>query len=141
MIIFRINLYTSMLIQLTPFFWQNHEPDSSRTSRINGVAAAVRKQLVATCGVDRYVRVWNYKDNTAEIAKEFDDTPQGISFHPNGLQVCHPLGTNITLLATGSMFLLCMQVVVGFSDKLRLMDLLMDDIRTIREFAISSCVY
>ena len=78
---------------------------------------------------------------TAEIAKEFDDTPQGISFHPNGLQVCHPLGTNITLLATGSMFLLCMQVVVGFSDKLRLMDLLMDDIRTIREFAISSCVY
>ena len=141
MIIFRINLYTSMLIQLTPFFWQNHEPDSSRTSRINGVAAAVRKQLVATCGVDRYVRVWNYKDNTAEIAKEFDDTPQGISFHPNGLQVCHPLGTNINLLATGSMFLLCMQVVVGFSDKLRLMDLLMDDIRTIREFAISSCVY
>ena len=138
-----------MLTQLTPFFWQNHEPDSSRTSRINGVAAAVRKQLVATCGVDRYVRVWNYKDNTAEIAKEFDDTPQGISFHPNGLQVCHslthdclyPLGTTITLLATGSMFLPCMQVVVGFSDKLRLMDLLMDDIRTIREFAISSCVY
>ena len=138
-----------MLTQLTPFFWQNHEPDSSRTSRINGVAAAVRKQLVATCGVDRYVRVWNYKDNTAEIAKEFDDTPQGISFHPNGLQVCHPvthdflypLGTDITLPATGSTLLLCMQVVVGFSDKLRLMDLLMDDIRTIREFAISSCVY
>ena len=55
----------------------------------------MRKQLVATCGVDRYVRVWNYKDNTAEIAKEFDDTPLGISFHPNGLQVRNPrMSTN-----------------------------------------------
>ena len=33
-----------------------------------------------------------------------------------------------------------LQVVAGFSDKLRLMDLLMDDIRTIREFAISGFV-
>jgi len=30
-------------------------------------------------------------------------------------------------------------VVVGFSDKLRLMNLLIDDIRTFREFAVRAC--
>jgi len=97
---------------ITPF----HEPNSERVAEITGMDVCVRKQLVATCGVDRSVRIWNYGEQCVEIQKKFDEAPQSVAFHPNGLQI-----------------------IVGFSDKLRIMDLLMDDLAMIREFAISGC--
>jgi hypothetical protein len=30
-------------------------------AQITGVDACVRKQLIATCGVDKSVRIWNYE--------------------------------------------------------------------------------
>ena len=37
-------------------------------------------------------------------------------------------------------FVLGMYVLVGFSDKLRLMNLLIDDIKTFREFQFKNCI-
>ena len=51
-----------------------------------------------------------------ELYKEFAEEAYSIALHPSGLYV-----------------------LVGFSDKLRLMNLLIDDIRTFKEFTIRGC--
>ena len=50
------------------------------------------------------------------FSKQFPEDALSVSFHPSGLHV-----------------------LVGFSDKLRLMNLLMDDIRVVTEFPIKQC--
>ena len=69
-----------------------------------------------TCGADKSVRIWNYIENTNELTKFFAEECYSVSVHPSGLYV-----------------------LVGFSDKLRLMNLLIDDIRVFREFPIRGC--
>lgn len=53
---------------------------------------------------------------TLELYKEFQEEAYSVALHPTGLFV-----------------------LVGFSDKLRLMNLLIDDIRTFKEFSIRGC--
>ena len=69
-----------------------------------------------TCGPDKSIRFWNYLSGICELSKTFPEEPHSISLHPSGLYI-----------------------LVGFSDKLRLMNVLIDDLRTIREFSIRSC--
>jgi hypothetical protein len=40
---------------------------------ITGIDVCVRKPLVATCGLDKSVRIWNYLDHTCEVHKTFQD--------------------------------------------------------------------
>lgn len=54
--------------------------------------------------------------STLELYKEFQEEAFNIALHPSGLFV-----------------------LVGFSDKLRLMNLLIDDIRTFKEFNVRGC--
>lgn len=54
--------------------------------------------------------------STLELYKEFAEEAYSIALHPSGLYV-----------------------VVGFSDKLRLMNLLIDDIKPFKEFTIRGC--
>ena len=83
---------------------------------VTGVDTCVRKPLVATCSTDKSVRIWNYVDKTSDLVKFFPEEAYSIAFHPSGLHV-----------------------LVGFADKLRLMNLLMDDIRPYKEFSIKQC--
>jgi len=83
---------------------------------VTGLDTCVRKPLVATCSTDKSVRIWNYVDKSTDLSKVFTEEVHSISFHPSGLHV-----------------------LAGFSDKLRLMNLLMDDIRPYKEFAIKMC--
>ncbi|XP_022105499.1 cilia- and flagella-associated protein 57-like [Acanthaster planci] len=83
---------------------------------ITGLDVCCRKPLIATCSIDRTVRIWNYETTTLELHKEFQEEAYSIALHPSGLYV-----------------------LVGFSDKLRLMNLLIDDIRTFKEFTIRGC--
>lgn len=53
---------------------------------------------------------------TLELYKEFQEEAYSVALHPTGFFV-----------------------LVGFSDKLRLMNLLIDDIRTFKEFTIRGC--
>ena len=87
------------------------------SSPIVGLDTCLRKPLVATCSGDRSVRIWNYVDRTIDIHKVFPEEAFSIAFHPSGLHV-----------------------LVGFSDKLRLMNLLIDDIRMVKEFPIKHCI-
>ena len=83
---------------------------------ITGMDVCVRKPLVVTCGIDKSVRVWNYIENTLELMKYFPEEPYSVAIHPSGLTI-----------------------LVGFNDKLRLMNLLIEDIRSFKEFPVKSC--
>jgi len=84
---------------------------------VSGLDVCVRKPLIATCGLkDRSVRVWNYIEHTLELQQIFNEEIYSITFHPSGHYV-----------------------LVGFADKLRLMNLLIDDIRPFKDFGIKQC--
>ena len=83
---------------------------------ITGMDTCIRKPLIVTSASDHSVRVWNYLDSTSELIKYFPEEAFSVAIHPSGLYI-----------------------LVGFSDKLRLMNLLIDDIRPFREFAIRGC--
>lgn len=87
------------------------------TGAITGLDVCIRKPVVVTCGRDRSVRVWNYITKRAELITYFNETPHSVAFHPSGLYV-----------------------LIGFTDKLRLCNILMDDIRCFKEFPIKQCM-
>lgn len=84
--------------------------------QVTGLDVCLRKPLVVSCGLDRTVRVWNYLNQTIEVMKYFDEPPHSVAFHPSGLHI-----------------------IVGFSDSLRLCNLLMEEIRPYKDFAIKGC--
>ncbi|CAO2588725.1 Cilia- and flagella-associated protein 57 [Lemmus lemmus] len=86
------------------------------SASITGLATCIRKPLIATCSLDRSVRIWNYESNTLELFKEYQEEAYTISLHPSGHFI-----------------------VVGFADKLRLMNLLIDDIRPFKEYSVRGC--
>ncbi|KAF5888302.1 cilia- and flagella-associated protein 57, partial [Clarias magur] len=83
---------------------------------ITGLSVCIRKPLIATCSTDRSVRIWNYETSALELYKEFQEEVYCVALHPSGLFI-----------------------LAGFSDKLCLMNLLIDDIRTFKEFPVRSC--
>ncbi|ETK90168.1 hypothetical protein L915_06001 [Phytophthora nicotianae] len=93
-----------------------HAPSSNGSCHITGLDTCIRKPLVVTCALDRSVRVWNYLDKSTDILKFFREDALCVAFHPSGLHVA-----------------------VGFTDKLRMLNVLMDDIRSCREFTIKGC--
>lgn len=90
--------------------------ESHHSGAITGLDLCIRTPLLVTCSSDKSIRIWNYLTGTCELIKHFGEEPQSISLHPSGLYI-----------------------LVGFSDKLRLMNILMDDLRTVREFSIRAC--
>ncbi|EQC33951.1 hypothetical protein SDRG_08631 [Saprolegnia diclina VS20] len=96
----------------TPF----HRPGANGSSHITGLDVCIRKPLIVTCGVDKSVRVWNYSDKSTDIFKFFKEEALAVALHPSGLHV-----------------------VVAFTDKLRMLNILMDDIRPYREFPVKAC--
>ncbi|KAJ8608286.1 hypothetical protein CTAYLR_010208 [Chrysophaeum taylorii] len=83
---------------------------------VTGLDVCVRKPLVVTTSLDKTLRVWNLATHEAELCKHYAEDPFSVSFHPSGLHV-----------------------IVGFSDKLRLINLLVDDARVSREVPIKAC--
>ncbi|ETV69937.1 hypothetical protein H257_14532 [Aphanomyces astaci] len=92
-----------------------HRPGQNG-AHITGLDTCIRKPLIVTCGVDKSVRVWNYSDKSTDILKFFKEEALAVALHPSGLHV-----------------------VVAFTDKLRMLNILMDDIRPYREFGVKAC--
>ncbi|KAJ1558669.1 Cilia- and flagella-associated protein 57 [Nowakowskiella sp. JEL0078] len=84
--------------------------------QVVGMDTCARKPLLATCGSDKSVRIWNIIENIVEVVKYFDDEPQSIAMHPSGLYV-----------------------LVGFNDSLKLLNVLIDDIRPYWSANIRGC--
>ncbi|CAE7411425.1 CFAP57 [Symbiodinium natans] len=93
-----------------------HALTSFHSGPIFGLDVCVRKPLAVTCGTDKSVRIWNYVDKTQELCKVFNEEAFSVAFHPSGFHL-----------------------IVGFADKVRLMNLLMEDFRTYKEIPIKAC--
>lgn len=99
---------------VVPCAW--HGPGSTGKAVVTGVDTCLRKPLIATCGLDRTVRIWNYQERSVELVKQFEEEALAIAMHPSGLHVA-----------------------VAFTDKVRFLNLLMDDIRPFKDFSIKGC--
>lgn len=86
------------------------------SGQITGIDVCTRKPLIATCGRDGRVVLWNHVTNTVEAMKKFPSEALSIAIHPSGLHL-----------------------IVGFPDKLRFMNVYGDDIREFKGFNIRSC--
>ena len=62
---------------------------------------------------DQTIRVWNFRSFGMELAKRFQEEIHSVAIHPDGLYIA-----------------------VGFMDKIRLLNLLIDDMRLFHEFPV-----
>jgi len=83
---------------------------------INGMDVCIKKQLVGTCGADKTVRIWNYAARSLEICEVFQDEANSLAFHPSGFHI-----------------------VVGFTDKVRMMNVFQKSLKTFKEIPIKLC--
>ncbi len=83
---------------------------------IVGLDVCVRKPFVVTCGMDRSVRVWNYLTRSLVIQHFFDKQPSSVAMHPSGLIM-----------------------LVGLSDSLNVMNVLVDELRLLKDLPIKAC--
>lgn len=99
---------------VTPF----HGAGESGARQITGMDTCIRKPLLATCGVDKTIRLWNVS---------------GESNHPPHLQLMQRFAEeahSISLAPAG------FSVLVGFESGLHLMNILKDGFRSVKEYAI-----
>ncbi|CAH0727322.1 unnamed protein product, partial [Brenthis ino] len=85
--------------------------------RINSLSMCAWKPIFMTSGEqDKSIRIWNYMTDDVELIKLYQEEIHCVSLHPTGLFA-----------------------IVGFSDKLRFMVVLIDDFEVMREFPIRNC--
>uniref|UniRef100_A0A061RT72 Wd repeat-containing protein 65-like n=2 Tax=Tetraselmis sp. GSL018 TaxID=582737 RepID=A0A061RT72_9CHLO len=94
----------------------SHLAQDFHVESVTGVDTCVRKPIVATCSSDHSVRLWNHSERGAELIRQFPEEAFSVAMHPSGLSL-----------------------LVGHGDKLRLMTVLLDDMRMVKEFPIKSC--
>lgn len=86
------------------------------TGAITGLDICTRKPLIVTCGSDNSVRIWNYEEKTLEVYEFFNEEPFSVAFHPSGFHI-----------------------VVGFADKLRMMNVFCKTIERYKDIPIRAC--
>ena len=86
------------------------------TDQITGIDVCIRKPLVATCSIDKTIRIWNFAESTLEFMKEFEDEANAIAFHPSGLHL-----------------------VVAFNEKILMLNIFENDFAPFKEIHIKGC--
>ena len=86
------------------------------STAINGLDVCIRKPLVVTCGMDNSVRIWNYEKNKLEVMEYFNGQLGCVAFHPSGFHI-----------------------VVGFADKVKMMNVFATTIKYYKEIHIKGC--
>jgi len=59
----------------------------------------VRKPLVATCGLDKTIKIWNYEEKTIELNWQFNEEIFALSFHPSGFYLVVAFTDRLKLMA------------------------------------------
>lgn len=117
-------LYKADDIVFRPLVTSFHSAGPTGDTGVLSLDACVRKPLFVTAGADHTVRIWNYSMHwgasapvpqetvpTLELVKRFKEVPSAVAFHPSGLHI-----------------------LVAFDSTLQLMNVLMDDIKAIKDF-------
>lgn len=88
---------------------------SFHTGPILSIDACLTKPLLASSGTDGSIRLWNYTENSLEVINYFDESASCLAIHPNGLYI-----------------------LAGFPSAVRLMAILLDEIKSFWESPIKS---
>ena len=85
---------------------------------INGMDTCIKKNLVATCSMDKTVKIWSFIQGTfnLEINQVFNDEAFCVAFHPTGFQI-----------------------VVGFADSISMMNIFEKNLVSYKTINIKSC--
>jgi len=84
---------------------------------IHAMDICVQKSIAVTVGADRTIRVWNYIRGKSQIVHHSKaEEPFSVALHPYGFQC-----------------------VVGFKERVRIYNILLDDIRALRELPLKHC--
>ncbi|KAK4873590.1 hypothetical protein RN001_012950 [Aquatica leii] len=114
--IFSVRLWGVDMVTNPEVMFTDYGP-SLHHGNIGGLDVCAWKPIFITSGEwDRTLRVWNYETDTIELSKQFQEDIRGVALHPSGLYA-----------------------VVGFSDKLRFLTIMIDDFVITREFPIRNC--
>ena len=76
---------------------------------ITGMDVCIKKNLIATCSSDKTVKIWSYSPSNGfelQINQQFQEGADSVAFHPAGFQI-----------------------VVGFYDRVRMMNVFQDSIQ------------
>ena len=96
-----------------------HLISSYHSKQIHGLDVCIKKELVATCSSDRTVRLWSYTAGNmfkSELCYKCDFEAHALAFHPSGLHI-----------------------VVGFSDQVRMMNILDRTLVEYKKLPIKEC--
>lgn len=83
---------------------------------ITGLDCCIQKSIIATCGNDRTLRIWNYLKRSVELYKTFTEDMFSVALHPTGLRI-----------------------LIGFRYKLAMFNILADDVHLCCEWAVKGC--
>jgi hypothetical protein len=84
---------------------------------IQGMDICIKKNLVATCSIDKTVRIWNNSTPPSlEICEIFNDEAYSLAFHPSGFHL-----------------------IVGFTDRVRMMNVFKDSLKPFQTIGIKGC--
>ena len=86
---------------------------------IQGMDICIKKNLVATCSIDKTVRIWNNQQNqtpTLEICASYNDEAYSVAFHPSGFHI-----------------------IVGFTDRVRMMNVFQKSLKPFHHIGIKGC--
>ena len=77
---------------------------------VRRIDACARQPLAVTCAEDRCIRIWDFEKRYCAVSKQFSEEVYSCAIHPSGLHV-----------------------VAGFSDKLRLFNVMIKDLKCFAE--------
>ena len=86
---------------------------------IQGMDVCIKKNLVVTCSADKTVKIWSYHPTMGfnlEINESYTEETLSVAFHPAGFQI-----------------------VVGFYDRVRMMNVFQDSIQQYKELPYKGC--
>lgn len=86
---------------------------------ISGMDVCIKKNLIVTCSSDKTVKIWSYSPSMGfelQINQQFADDAFCVAFHPAGFQI-----------------------VVGFFDRIKMMNIFQDSIQQYKDLPIKQC--
>lgn len=114
--VFSVSLSHIQILQADEMEFRRVLSDSHQDG-VAGLDVCPSRQIMVTVGSnERVIKVWNLKTNACEISEVFLDSPLSVSVHPSGWIIA-----------------------VGFYDKLRIIHVLRDELRVVKEFNLKTC--
>jgi len=115
--IYIVNLSRSEILKETETIKFNYLGQPFHFKEVTGIDTCIQKPYVATCGMDKTVRILDYEKDEMILQQKFNTECYSLTLHPSGLYV-----------------------VVGFTDKLKYMKILGNKLEEEKFFAIRKCL-